>query len=89
LARPTITWINVNSALYAYSLFAIDLSMRGARSETAGDTRARYFPPETGGLIRWAESLAAFFQIDHDQAYQQNAVFATSGPQLDLLQSAL
>jgi hypothetical protein len=36
-----------------------------------GHTRARYFPPETGGLIPQGEPLAGgVFRIDHDQAFQ-------------------
>ena len=38
---------------------------------TFGHTRARYFPPETGGLIPQGAPLAAgVFRIDHDQAFQ-------------------
>jgi hypothetical protein len=39
---------------------------------TLGHTRARYFPPETGGLIALGGIPAGVFRIDHDQAYQQN-----------------
>jgi hypothetical protein len=40
-------------------------------SWTFGHTRARYFPPETGGLIPQGAPLAAgVFRIDHDQAFQ-------------------
>jgi hypothetical protein len=36
-----------------------------------GHTRARYFPPETGGLIPQGAPLAqGVFRIDHDQAFQ-------------------
>jgi hypothetical protein len=35
-----------------------------------GHTRARYFPPETGGLIPQGEVSQSVFRIDHDQAYQ-------------------
>jgi hypothetical protein len=36
-----------------------------------GHTRARYFPPETGGLISQGAPLAqGVFRIDHDQAFQ-------------------
>jgi hypothetical protein len=39
---------------------------------TFGHTRARYFPPETGGLIQQGVPLASgVFRIDHDQAFQQ------------------
>jgi hypothetical protein len=38
---------------------------------TFGHTRARYFPPETGGLVPQGAPLAAgVFRIDHDQAFQ-------------------
>ncbi len=38
---------------------------------TFGHTRARYFPPETGGLIFQGAPLgASVFRIDHDQAFQ-------------------
>ena len=36
-----------------------------------GHTRARYFPPESGGLIPQGASLGnSVFRIDHDQAFQ-------------------
>jgi len=38
---------------------------------TFGHTRARYFPPEDGGLIPQGTPLAGgVFRIDHDQAFQ-------------------
>jgi hypothetical protein len=38
---------------------------------TFGHTRARYFPPENGGLIFQGAPLAGgVFRIDHDQAFQ-------------------
>jgi hypothetical protein len=38
---------------------------------TFGHTRARYFPPETGGLVPQGSPLAGgVFRIDHDQAFQ-------------------
>ncbi|MEN3332357.1 MAG: hypothetical protein V7641_1722 [Blastocatellia bacterium] len=37
----------------------------------AGHTRARYFPPETGGLFFNSDLPAGVFRIDHDQAFQQ------------------
>jgi hypothetical protein len=43
---------------------------------TFGHTRARYFPPEDGGLIFQGAPLAAgVFRIDHDQAFQSTGVF--------------
>jgi hypothetical protein len=41
-------------------------------STTFGHTRARYFPPENGGLIfQGTASVPGVFRIDHDQAFQQ------------------
>jgi hypothetical protein len=38
---------------------------------TFGHTRARYFPPENGGLLFQGGSLGSgVFRIDHDQAFQ-------------------
>ncbi len=37
----------------------------------AGHTRARYFPPESGGLFFNSDLPAGAFRIDHDQAFQQ------------------
>jgi hypothetical protein len=43
---------------------------------TFGHTRARYFPPETGGLIAQGAPLVnGVFRIDHDQALQSTSVF--------------
>jgi outer membrane receptor for Fe3+-dicitrate len=48
---------------------------------TFGHTRARYFPPETGGLISQGSPLAAgVFRIDHDQAFQSTSVFRYQRP---------
>jgi hypothetical protein len=42
---------------------------------TMGHTRARYFPPETGGLIPQGAPLAnGVFRIDHDQAFQSTVL---------------
>jgi hypothetical protein len=39
---------------------------------TFGHSRARYFPPEVGGLIfQGTASVPGVFRIDHDQAFQQ------------------
>jgi carboxypeptidase family protein len=38
----------------------------------AGHTRARYFPPESGGLFFNSDLPEGVFRIDHDQAFQQN-----------------
>ena len=37
----------------------------------AGHTRARYFPPESGGLFFNSDLPAGVFRIDHDQNFQQ------------------
>jgi hypothetical protein len=43
---------------------------------TFGHTRARYFPPEVGGLVAQGAPLAGgVFRIDHDQAFQSTGVF--------------
>jgi len=42
---------------------------------TIGHTRARYFPPETGGLIPQGAPLAdSVFRIDHDQVFQSTVL---------------
>ncbi len=48
-------------------------TIRGFQASTTfGHTRARYFPPEVGGLISQAlASVPGVFRIDHDQAFQQ------------------
>jgi hypothetical protein len=38
---------------------------------TMGHTRARYFPPEVGGLIPQSGLPTGAFRIDHDQQFQQ------------------
>ncbi|HYJ91568.1 MAG TPA: TonB-dependent receptor, partial [Pyrinomonadaceae bacterium] len=40
-------------------------------SFTAGHNRARFFPPETGGLFFNSDLPTSVFRIDHDQAFQQ------------------
>ena len=47
---------------------------------TLGHTRARYFPPEVGGLIPLSGFPTDVFRIDHDQAYQQNVVLRYQRP---------
>lgn len=37
-----------------------------------GHTRARYFPPESGGLFFNSDIPEGVFRIDHDQAFQQS-----------------
>jgi Carboxypeptidase regulatory-like domain len=38
---------------------------------TVGHTRARYFGPETGGIVFNSPLSTGVFRIDHDQAFQQ------------------
>jgi hypothetical protein len=48
---------------------------------TFGHTRARYFPPEDGGLIpQGAPLVNGVFRIDHDQAFQSTANFRYQRP---------
>ena len=48
---------------------------------TFGHTRARYFPPETGGLVSQGAPLVnGVFRIDHDQAFQSTSVFRYQRP---------
>jgi len=42
---------------------------------TIGHTRARYFGPETGGLLFNSPVDLSVFRIDHDQAFQQTTTF--------------
>jgi hypothetical protein len=45
-----------------------------------GHTRARYFGPETGGLIFNSPINAGVFRIDHDQAYEQTTYVRYESP---------
>jgi len=45
-----------------------------------GHTRARYFPPETGGLIFNSPIDTSVFRIDHDQAYEQTTYLRYEAP---------
>jgi outer membrane receptor for Fe3+-dicitrate len=40
----------------------------------AGHNRARYFPPQTGGLLNTAAVPPGVFRIDHDQEFQSTLV---------------
>ncbi len=51
---------------------------------TAGHNRARYFPPETGGLFFNSDLPAGVFRIDHDQAYQQTVLRAVPIPPFEI-----
>ncbi|MDQ3907068.1 MAG: TonB-dependent receptor [Acidobacteriota bacterium] len=42
---------------------------------TAGHTRARFFPPESGGLFFNSDLPTGVFRIDHDQVFQQATYF--------------
>jgi hypothetical protein len=56
--------------------FSIRVSMPDHHGLTAysvmGHTRARFFGPETGGLLFNSPVDVSVFRIDHDQAFQQN-----------------
>ena len=49
------------------------ISIHGFQASTTfGHSRARYFPPEVGGLIfQGTANVPGVFRIDHDQAFQQ------------------
>lgn len=47
---------------------------------TLGHTRARYFPPENGGLVPQSDFSGSVFRIDHDQAYQHAVVVRYQRP---------
>ncbi len=48
----------------------------------AGHNRARFFPPESGGLFFNSDLPAGVFRIDHDQAFQQTTQVQYSFAQL-------
>ncbi|MBV9083423.1 MAG: TonB-dependent receptor, partial [Acidobacteriaceae bacterium] len=57
---------------------------------TFGHSRARYFPPEVGGLIfQSTAGKNGVFRIDHDQAFQQTTnlryQFGKNGPWIDFI----
>jgi hypothetical protein len=64
-----------NSKIDALTGRASSINYRGLQAYlTFGHSRARYFPPEVGGLIfQGTASVPGVFRIDHDQAYQQTA----------------
>jgi hypothetical protein len=49
---------------------------------SGGHNRARYFPPETGGLFFNSDLPAGVFRIDHDQAFQQTTYVRYSFDQM-------
>ena len=51
-----------------------------SRSLRIGHTRARYFPPETGGLIFNSPVDTGVFRIDHDQAFEQTTYVRYEAP---------
>jgi len=57
---------------------------------TFGHTRARYFPPEVGGLIfQGTANVPGVFRIDHDQAFQSTTnlryQYKKNGPWADFI----
>ena len=79
LGATTITFPIVwhNSKLDGVTGRVSTTNMKGFQAYwTFGHTRARYYPPEDGGLIFQGAPLAGgVFRIDHDQAFQSTAVF--------------
>ena len=74
-----ISWHN--SKLDGVTARVSTIDIHGFRAYlTLGHTRARYFPPEVGGLIPLGGFSSSVFRIDHDQAYQQTAVFRYQRP---------
>ncbi len=61
-----------NSKNDGFTCRASTINLKGFQGYwTCGHTRARYFPPEDGGLVPQGAALAAgVFRIDHDQAFQ-------------------
>ena len=67
-----IAWHNSKSDGFTGRLSTV--SIHGFQAyATVGHDRARYFPPEVGGLIPQGTTalLNGVFRIDHDQAFQQ------------------
>jgi hypothetical protein len=62
-----------NSKLDGVTARFSTINMKGFQAYlTLGHTRARFFPPETGGLVPLTPFSEGVFRIDHDQEYQQN-----------------
>jgi hypothetical protein len=60
------------SKIDGFSLRLATTNVHGIQAEfVAGHTRARFFPPEVGGLIFNSPLDTSVFRIDHDQAFQQ------------------
>jgi hypothetical protein len=65
-----ISW--QKSKLDGFSLRANLTNYKGFSAFTvAGHTRARFFPPESGGLFFNSDLPAGVFRIDHDQKFEQ------------------
>ncbi len=63
-----------NSKLDGVTARVSTVSLHGFQAYfTLGHDRARFFPPEAGGLIPLGGLSGGVFRIDHDQAYQQTA----------------
>jgi hypothetical protein len=79
LGATTVTFPIVwhNSKLDGVTGRVSTTNMKGFQAYwTFGHTRARYYPPEDGGLIPQGAPLAGgVFRIDHDQAFQSTGVF--------------
>ena len=74
-----ISWHN--SKLDGVTARVSTISIHGFQAYmTLGHTRARYFPPENGGLVPLGGFSGGVFRIDHDQAYQQNVVLRYQRP---------
>jgi len=72
-----ISWNN--SKLDGFTGRVSTTNMHGFQAYmTFGHTRARYFPPETGGLT--TSVPPAVFRIDHDQAFQSTLNFRYQRP---------
>ncbi|MFN7994443.1 MAG: TonB-dependent receptor [Bryobacteraceae bacterium] len=88
LAFP-IAWHN--SKIDGFTGRLSTVSMHGFQAYmTFGHNRARYFPPEVGGLIfQGSGDSGGVFRIDHDQAFQETTNLryqhAKKGPWIDFI----
>jgi hypothetical protein len=70
-----------NSKLDGFAVRLSTVNLHGLQAYlTLGHNRARFFPPENGGLIPLGELPGEVFRIDHDQQYQQNVVVRYQRP---------
>lgn len=80
-----------NSKIDGFTGRLSTISMHGFQAYTTfGHNRARYFPPEVGGLIFQGAALdSGVFRIDHDQAFQQTTDLRyqhrKNGPWIDFI----